>query len=156
MQHLPGPEYLRHKIPKLPYLGIAPNYDRLGFDGFLDRIGVNQDELIRHLEEYQVHGGSIENDGWDLRFSPAWVSSLIQEWCWFGLMYEFEIACGITIEDELVRPDETDAGVTCVLDTSFLPAYCRGAVTARLYRHNISMKCRPGDLVRFRIIVTIW
>jgi len=46
MDHLHIPEGCKPQVRKIPYLGLAPKYDKLGFDGFPERHGRNPEKLI--------------------------------------------------------------------------------------------------------------
>lgn len=46
MDHLHIPEGCKSQMREIPYLGMAPKYDQLGFHGFPERHSVNSDELI--------------------------------------------------------------------------------------------------------------
>jgi hypothetical protein len=84
MDHLHIPEGCRPYARNVPYMGLAPKYDQLGFDSFPERHDVNSNILIS--------SHSI------LQWRADWIESFIQEWFWFGLMDEFAKACNISID----------------------------------------------------------
>jgi hypothetical protein len=46
MDHLNIPEGWRPQARDVPYPGLAPKYDELGFDGFPERYNLESDVLI--------------------------------------------------------------------------------------------------------------
>ena len=55
---------------KVPYLGLA-RYDRGGFDGFLDRIGAREEDIVDFRRD---------------NASQDWKLSCLQGWLFFGSM----------------------------------------------------------------------
>ena len=66
-----------------------------------------------------------------------YIESALQEWLWFGLMHEFELACG-------VEKDDADGSFTVVrdgnlvLDTTPLMAYVRKVLIIELLKSSLS------------------
>jgi hypothetical protein len=97
MDHLHIPEACQPQALSVPYLGFAPKYDRLGFNGFPERHGQNSDELI----------SSHNLNPW----RKEWVESFFQEWLWFGVMDEFAKACDINLDlDAFVTDNPSGSG----------------------------------------------
>jgi hypothetical protein len=52
MDHLPIPESCKARVKDVPYLGLAPKYDRKGFDGFPERCGIDIESIL-HLAKFR-------------------------------------------------------------------------------------------------------
>lgn len=93
MQHLPVPDELQHRLPWSPHLHHGPRYDRQGFDGFLKRVGVDENDLLSYLMTYK---DTEEDPNVKPEFTRRELAnSLMQQWCWFGLLHGFEKSCGV-------------------------------------------------------------
>jgi hypothetical protein len=134
MDHLHIPEGCRPYARNVPYMGLAPKYDQLGFDSFPERHDVNSDILIS--------SHSI------LQWRADWIESFIQEWLWFGLMDEFAKACNISIDlDDFITESSSSSGK--ILATgSLYDVYARRVAIRKLDQYAVSMGLEMGDLFR--------
>jgi hypothetical protein len=138
MDHLPIPERFRSQVPPVPWLQHAPPYDRNGFEGFPERIGMSEDVIMAEISAEwpsdRPPGGPPMIAGVPHR---EYIESVLQEWLWFGPMHEFEIACG-------VGKDDADGSFTVmrdgklVLDTTPLGAYVRKVLIVELSKPPLS------------------
>jgi hypothetical protein len=97
MDHIHIPEGCRPQALPVPYLGIAPKYDRLGFDGFPERNGKTIDALISSNSNDPQH--------------ELWIESFFQEWLWFGLMDECIAACEFDLDlDDFIAVNPSGIG----------------------------------------------
>jgi hypothetical protein len=143
MDHLPIPESCKSRAIVVPYLGLAPKYDRKGFDGFPERHGLVSSQIVSATDE------SIE-EAFTREGAPppteAYVESFLQEWLWFGLLHEFEFACDISIDaDDFIRPDISGSGRT--INTEPLLRYVRVAAARQLEKHEVPLDLKAGDFV---------
>jgi hypothetical protein len=132
MDHLPIPERLRGQVPSVPWLRHAPPYDRKGFEGFPERIGMSEDVIMAAISAEWPEDGMVEEAPMIAGVPHRdYIESVLQEWLWFGLMHEFELACG-------VEKDDADGSFTfmrdgkLVLDTTPLMAYVRKVLIVEL------------------------
>jgi len=134
MDHLHIPEGCKPQVREVPYLGLAPKYDKLGFDGFPRRHGRNPEELIVSHSILQLRA--------------EWVESFIQEWLWFGLVDEFAKACNISIDlDGFITESSSSPGKA--LTTAWLyDVYARRVAIRKLDQYAVSMGLEMGDLFR--------
>lgn len=142
MDHLPIPPQFRDRGISVPRLGVAPAYDRQGFEGYPSRFGVEVTSLPLHWTE----DDEIPND--ETLRSRSQTESFFQEWLWFGLMHEFELACGV--ENHAHYTTVTDGKE--VLDTTPLVGYMRRAVINEILKLKVPLDLQVGDLVVFRKI----
>jgi hypothetical protein len=138
MDHLPIPERLRSQVPLVPWLHHAPPYDGKGFEGFPERIGVSEDVIMVEILAEWPEDGIVEKAPMIAGVShQEYIESALQEWLWFGLMHEFELACG-------VEKDDADGSFTVVrdgnlvLDTTPLMAYVRKVLIIELLKSSLS------------------
>jgi hypothetical protein len=138
MDHLPIPERLRSQVPSVPWLRHAPPYDRKGFEGFPERIGMSEDVIMTEISaEWREHGQMQEAPMIVDMPRREYIESVLQEWLWFGLMHEFELACS-------VEKDDADGSFTVVrdgklvLDTTPLMAYVRKVLLVELFKSPLS------------------
>ena len=132
MDHLPIPERLRGQVPSVPWLRHAPPYDGKGFEGFPERIGMSEDVIMAEISAEWQEDGMVEEAPMIAGVPHRdYIESVLQEWLWFGLMHEFELACG-------VEKDDADGSFTVVrdgnlvLDTTPLMAYVRKVLIVEL------------------------
>jgi len=134
MEHLSIPEDCKPQVCEIPYLGLAPKYDKLGFDGFPERYGQNAKELIGSHSILQWRAECIE--------------SFIQEWLWFGLMDEFAKACNITINlDDFIIDSPLGSG-KIITTASLYEIYARRLAIRTLDHYALSIGLEMGDLVK--------
>jgi hypothetical protein len=99
------------------YLGIAPKYDRQGFEGFPKRCGIDINN-ISHLFGASQDDALSEKTGVSL--DTEYIESFLQEWLWFGLLHEFESEYGLQMDSsQFIRPGGKDGGY--VVNTELLP-----------------------------------
>jgi hypothetical protein len=95
MDHLPIPESCLPRARPVLYLGLAPAYDRKGFESFPSRHGIDPDQLISlpsdSITEAIDYGEAVSTH-------KAYVESFLQEWLWFGALHEFELVCGLEMD----------------------------------------------------------
>jgi hypothetical protein len=194
MDHLPVPENCRSLVSEVPYLCIAPKYDRKGFEGFLERCGLDEEKLLS-LETLDlgvvavsfgmVHASFSDEvrtsmkleplpSGWETRFAedgrkcfidhntesiswidpraPYFAESIIQEWLWFGLLHEFELACGVTMDVAKLTAFRVSGHV---LSTKFLLSYAKAAIIQRLWDEDVPLGIEVGDWVTFRALIGV-
>lgn len=174
---MPIPKSCRSRAIRVPYLGLAPKYDRLGFAGFPERCDIDAEKLIRCTRKtapYLVGGREIViyqeliskwlprtgpavnkatidaatiDDEDIIRFRADFYESFLQEWLWFGLMHEFELACGVQMDlDQFIR--SSDDGQ--FLNTEPLLGYVRAVLLDVLHKNGVPLDLKVGDWVRFR------
>ena len=98
MDHLPIPDHCRQDLPTIPYLGVAPKFDGKGFSGFPERHGLQSNRLL--AGDFVLTGG----------YSPEWLESFLQEWLFFGTLFEFSKACKAPLPlDSFIRLGNTGA-----------------------------------------------
>lgn len=149
MDHLPIPESCKSRAIVVPYLGLAPKYDRKGFDGFPERHGLVSRQITNSTIEFIE---SIEKAFGREGTPPptrAYAESFLQEWLWFGLLHEFEIACNISIDtNDFIRSDISGSGRT--VNTEPLLRYVRVAAVRQLEKHGVPLDLRIGDFVQYK------
>lgn len=94
MDHLPIPEEYRERAWKVRYLGLV-KYDGAGFEGFPERLGIDQSKLLE---------GNLEGHTRD------YAESALQEWLFFAVLHEFSKACEVPLDlTEFIKtnPDGT-------------------------------------------------
>jgi hypothetical protein len=79
MDHLPIPDHCKGRALEVPYLGLA-KYDGQDVDGFLERQGLTEDQLLELLA-----GERTRQRG----------ESLLQEWLYFGCLHAFSSICDL-------------------------------------------------------------
>jgi hypothetical protein len=132
MDHLNIPEGCRPQARDVPYLGLAPKYDKLGFDGFPERHNLKSDVLIS--------SHSI------LQWRAEWIESFIQEWLWFGLMHEFAKACEVRLDlNDFIINSLSDSG-QIVTTTSLYNVYARRVAIRQLELYPSWMQGRLPSL----------
>jgi hypothetical protein len=134
MDYLHIPPGCKTQMREIPYLGIAPKYDRLGFDGFPERHDRNPDEVIA------TH--SI------LKWRADYIESFVQEWLFFGLLDEFSKACDISINlDDFVIDSSSSQG-RIITTASIYDVYARRLAIRQLDIYAVTLGLEMGDLVR--------
>src|SRR6266536_2562044 len=103
MEHLNIPNSCDSPSLTVPYLGVAPAYDRRGFDGFPERHGFDVLQFTQVTQE-SLKGPASDSDP----LAREYIESFIQEWLWFGALHEFEIACGLPMDsNSYIKPDDS-------------------------------------------------
>jgi hypothetical protein len=133
MDHLYIPEACKPHAAEVPFLGVAPPYDGLGFDGFLERNGgLTADRLLTSSN-----------------MSAEKLESYLQEWLWFGTLDEFSKACGIVIDrKDCIKDGPCGEGKVLTLE-KFYDVYVRRIVIQHLDSLALAGGLKRGDLVRF-------
>jgi len=136
MDHLHIPDGCKPQAREVPHLGLAPSYDKLGFDGFPERHDLTLDEL--------VSSDSL----------PAWradyVESFIQEWLWFGLLDEFAKACKIALNlNDFITNSASGTG-RIITTASIYDVYARRVAVRQLDIYAVTMGLDMGDLAQLR------
>ena len=134
----------RPNIPVVPYLEPDIKYERERFWAFLKKSVWTEWTFCAaledaYLEEYTDHSNEDNARALNVFF---------QQWCWFALLHEFELACGVSMDFSRLTKETDHAGK--VLDTSLLLGYIRSVVLARLQLQGITWDLAPGDIVRWR------
>ncbi len=117
----------------VPYLGIAPKYDNLGFDGFPERHGWTVDELL--------------NGEGTSKWRADYVESFFQEWLFFGLLDEFGNACKISIDlDDFIT--DSPSGEGKVITTALLyDVYVHRLACKILNVNTLALGLELNDLI---------
>jgi hypothetical protein len=151
MDHLPIPESCKSRIIVVPYLGLAPQYDRKGFHGFPERHGLVSSQIAKRTLD-EINNPTIESieKAFGREGAPpptrAYAESFLQEWLWFGLLHEFEIACDLPMNtNDFIRPDISGSGRT--INTEPLLRYVRVAAVRQLEKHEVPLDLKIGDSV---------
>lgn len=143
MDHLHIPEGCKPNVREIPYLGLAPKYDGLGFDGFPERHGQNPDKLI-------VLGCNPRQPAERIQtfFLRQRKESFLQEWLWFGLMDEFSKGCNLIINlDDFII--DSPSGMGKIVSTAPLyDVYARRLAVRALDANALTLGLEMGDLVR--------
>ncbi|MCJ1411140.1 hypothetical protein MMC19_005228 [Ptychographa xylographoides] len=146
MDHLPIPDSCQQRAMTVPYLGLAPAYDIMGFEGFPERLGLDEMNVL------QSH-----------RPSPAMISvssapifdfteSFLQEWLWFGVLHEFSLACEIDINlEDYIRTDPFRSHYGRIISTEPLLNYVRNALIHKLMEQGVPLSLKPGDRVYIKV-----
>ncbi|MCJ1401249.1 hypothetical protein MMC11_004461 [Xylographa trunciseda] len=114
MDHLPIPDHYRGNMIAVPYLGLAPEYDELGFEGFPERHGLSTESLQNgNFDQYRAQGSE-------------WLESFLQEWLFFGILHEFSKICDVPLQ--LTDFVYTNAKKERIITTRPLLSYARRAV----------------------------
>lgn len=137
MDHLHIPESCKPQAWEIPYFGVAPKYDGLGFDGFLERVGKNPFIL---LAERSL-----------LPWQEEWINSFFQEWFWFGLMDEFAKAFNISINFEDFIKDSPSGSGKLITTELLYDVYARRLAIRTLDAHALLLGFGRGDLVRLPV-----
>lgn len=146
MEHLNIPPSCRPQATTVPYIGVAPTYDRKGFYGFPERHGIDVEVLLS--------GAATSEDT-----SPEHTSmhsihteSLLQEWLWFGVLHEFATAYGLendplSASSSFIRRQGPDTSSGSVVNTEALLDMVRAAVVRMLQQREVPLDLMPGDCV---------
>jgi hypothetical protein len=146
MEHLNIPKGCRSHAKAVPYLGIAPKYDRQGFEGFPERCGIDIND-VSYLFGASEDGASSEETG--LSLDTEYVESFLQEWLWFGLMHEFENECGLEMDSsQFIRSAGKDGEF--FISTESLSQYTRLVCIKRLRECGVPLDLKVGDWVYYR------
>jgi len=90
----------------VPYLGLAPKYDRKGFEGFPERCGIDIGAI---LDLAKIPSGDIAPREDDVSLDTEYIESFFQEWIWFGILHEFEKKCGLELDaSQFIRPGKSN------------------------------------------------
>ena len=94
---------------------------------------MSEKTLRQTLEDIHDQGISHQTHRDQLR--P--LNCFLQQWAWFALLHEFEMACGVTMDHKDLVKENGPSGR--ILDTSLLPGYVRSVVLAHLQapRHSV-------------------
>jgi hypothetical protein len=143
MDHLQVPESYQSQVKVVPYLGLAPKYDRRGFDGYSERCGINVQDV---LDLFATLSNDSSAPQTNIFPNLEYVESFLQEWLWFGALHEFEKTCGLEMDSsQYIRPREMGEG--CVLNTTPLLEYGRLALIDRMQKNDIPLDLKIGDWV---------
>lgn len=150
MDHLIIPPSCQRHRRTVPYLGIAPKYDRRGFDGFPERAGFSQSALLQ-LAEGEGRDLSRELDA-----DPALIESLLQEWLWFGALHEFEIVCGMNYDPRLAAEryiglHPQSSGPEKIITTEALLTAVKAAFLKSMKEKDIPLDLQIGDSVYSKV-----
>ena len=136
MDHLHIPESCKPHARVVPYLGVAPKYDKLGFDGFPERFNLSSDNF------------SLPHKSVPRR--AEWIESFFQEWLWFGLMDEFARACDICLDMSDFIADDPSHGGQVMSTASLYDVYARRVVVRKLHAYALCMGLEKVDLMNLR------
>ncbi|MCJ1433848.1 hypothetical protein MMC27_003213 [Xylographa pallens] len=146
MDHLDIPPSCQPNAMTVPFLGLAPVYDRKGFEGFPERHGFDKDKLL----SLRKSSGETWIDG--KVYASAWVESFLQEWLWFGMLHEFELFCGLEMNrDDYIRSDYTGKESSRIINTTPLFPYLRAVVIDHLIRRGVPLDLQVGDWVNVKV-----
>ena len=100
MDHLLPPSVNSTRPEPVPYLGVV-QYDKKGFWGFLNRLGLSDQTLLDHFVREHEPGFA--------RQYSEFINSCLQEWLFFGVLHEFftlwtyEIGVDIFSKDKFLK-----------------------------------------------------
>ena len=113
MDHLPlSSDPIPAFIVKVPHIGLA-QYDKGGFDGFLDRIDLPEEDVV----DFQRDDGLKD-----------WRLSCLQEWLFFGSLHEFSKSWNVPLDLESFI--ESDNMGTAYITTRPLIGFAKSVVHA--------------------------
>ncbi len=145
MDHLPNLSSCRPQAMTVTYLGWPPKYDRKGFDHFPERHGIEAKTLLN----YDQTSEALPSDG-TVPFR-AYAESLLQEWLWFGLIHDIEMAFEIaTNPDDFIKPGLTNSHHSSIITTEALLDYVGAATIHRLEKRGVPLNLKFGDLVHVK------
>ncbi|MCJ1247315.1 hypothetical protein MMC30_004529 [Trapelia coarctata] len=143
MDHLPIPESCQDRAWKVPYLGVAPAYDRRGFWGFPERCGLNAAIIVNPAT---AHTREVDQNGEATTLSREYIESFLQEWLWFGMLHEFEMLCGLEMDPSIfITPEGADK--RRFITAKPLVDYARRVAIDRLIKQGVPLDLRVGDWV---------
>ncbi|MCJ1287549.1 hypothetical protein MMC26_006901 [Xylographa opegraphella] len=146
MDHLDIPPSCQPNATTVPFLGLAPAYDRKGFEGFPERYGFDKDKLL----SLRKSSGETWIDG--KVFPSDWVESFLQEWLWFGMLHEFELFCGFEMKrNDYIRTDSAGKEFSHIINTTLLLPYVRAAVIDQLRILEVPIDLQVGELVNAKV-----
>jgi hypothetical protein len=143
MDHLPIPESCKARVKDVPYLGLAPKYDRKGFDGFPERCGVDIESILYLAKTPSRNVAPHEAEA---SLDLEYVESFLQEWLWFGILHEFEKECGLELNaSQFIRPGRTNG--SRILNTEPLLQYVPSVMIDKLRKAGVPIDLTVGDWV---------
>jgi hypothetical protein len=143
MDHLPIPESCKARVKEVPYLGLAPKYDRKGFDGFPERCGIDIESILKPAK---IRSRTVARQKAEAFLDPEYVESFLQEWLWFGILHEFERECGLDLDaSQFIRPGRTNG--SRILNTEPLLQYVPSVMIDRLRKAGVPIDLEVGDWV---------
>lgn len=121
----------------VPYIGVAPTYDRKGFHGFPERHDIDVEVLLSRASNSE---------------DTFYTESLLQEWLWFGGLHEFATAYGlendpISANSNFIKHGRPDVSSGSVVNTEPLLELVRAALVRMLQQQDVPLDLKPGDQV---------